>query len=108
MTFLTFLTGLLQCFLKLLDFFGELRKVMVYGIIFLSTFLSGTEIGFLLSILFKPTTITSVVCGICTPMLLAQVAMLLKADFLGNPDCGIGTRAFLPFLALVRRLVGRF
>ncbi len=41
-------------------------------------------------------------------MVLAQVAMLLKADFLGNPDCGIGTRAFLPFLALVRRLLGRF
>ena len=41
-------------------------------------------------------------------MVLAQVAMLLKADFLGNPDCGIGTRGFLPFLALVRRLLGRF
>jgi hypothetical protein len=41
-------------------------------------------------------------------MLLAQVAMLLKADFLGNPDCGIGTRVFLPFLILVRRLLGRF
>jgi hypothetical protein len=41
-------------------------------------------------------------------MLLAQVAILLKADFLGNPDRGIGTRAFLPFLALVRRLLGRF
>ncbi len=41
-------------------------------------------------------------------MLLAQVAMLLKADFLGNPDRGIGTRALLPFLALVRRLLRRF
>ncbi len=27
---------------------------------------------------------------------------------LGNHDRGIGTRAFLPFLALVRRLLGRF
>ncbi len=34
--------------------------------------------------------------------------MLLKAVFLGNPDCGIGTRAFLPFLALMRRLLERF
>ncbi len=41
-------------------------------------------------------------------MLLAQVAMLLKADFLGNPGRGLGTRAFLPFLALVRRLLRRF
>ncbi len=86
--FLTFLTGLLQYFLKLLIFLGQLPKVLVYGITFLSAFLSNAEIGFLLSVLFKPTTITSVVRGICTPMLLTQVAMLLKADFLGNPDRG--------------------
>ena len=106
MAFLTFLTGLLQCFLKLLDFLGELCKVVVYGITFLSAFLSGAEIRFLLSVLFKPTTIMSVVHGICAPMLLSQVAMLLKVDFLGNPDRRIGTRAFLPFLALIGRLVG--
>jgi hypothetical protein len=34
-------------------------------------------------------------------MLLVQVAMLLKTDFLGNPGRRTGTRAFLPFLALV-------
>jgi hypothetical protein len=106
--FLTFLDGLLQRFLELLTFFGELCKVVVYGITFPSAFLSGEEIGFLLSVLFKPTTITSVVHGICAPMLLAQVAMLLQEDFLGNPDCRIGTRAFLLFLTLVRRLLGRF
>jgi hypothetical protein len=66
------------------------------------------EIGCLLSVPVKPTTIMSVVCGICAPMLLAQVAMLLKVDFLGNPDSGIGTRALLSFLALVSRLLGRF
>jgi hypothetical protein len=38
-------------------------------------------------------------------MLLAQVAMLLKTDFLGNPGQKIGTRAFLPFLTLVGRLL---
>ncbi len=67
MVFITFLAGLLQCFLELLDFLGELHKVMVYGITFLSAFLSGAEIGFLLSVLLKPTTITSVVHGICAP-----------------------------------------
>jgi hypothetical protein len=41
-------------------------------------------------------------------MLLAQVALLLKADFLGNPGRRIGTRARLAFLALVGRLLGRF
>ncbi len=66
------------------------------------------EIGFLLSILFKPTTITSVVRGMHASMLLAQIAVLLKADFLGNPGRRIGTRALLPFLALVGRLLGRF
>ncbi len=32
--------------------------------------------------------------------------MLLKADFLGNPDHRTGTGALLPFLALKRRLLG--
>ena len=63
MAFLTFLAGLLQCFLELLDFLGELRKVMIYGTTFLTAFLSGAIIECLLSVLFKPTTITSVVCG---------------------------------------------
>jgi hypothetical protein len=108
MVFLTILARLLQQFLKPLDFLCELRKVMVYGITFLTAFLSGTKIGFLLSVLLKSTTITSVVRGIRAPMLLAQVAMLLKANFLGCPDRSLGTRAFLPFLALVRTLLGRF
>ena len=105
MAFLSFLAGILQRFLELLDFLGELCEVVVYGITFLSAFLSSAEIGFLLSVLFKPTTITSVVRGICTPMLLAQVAMLLEADFLGNPDRRIGTRAFLPFLPILEDLL---
>ncbi len=39
-------------------------------------------------------------------MLLAQVTMLLKLDFLGNPDRRISTWLFFPFLALVGRLLG--
>jgi hypothetical protein len=108
MVFLTFLAGLLQRFLELFDFLGELRKVMVYGITFLTALLSGAEIRFLFSVFLKPMTIMSVVHGICTPMLLEQVTMLLEANFLGHPDRSLGTRAFLPFLALVRRLLGRF
>jgi hypothetical protein len=41
-------------------------------------------------------------------MPLAQVAMLLKVDFLGNPGHRLGTRMFLPFLALVRSFLRRF
>ncbi len=50
-------------------------------------------------------TIMSVVRGMCAPMLLAEFAMLLKLDFLGDPDCRIGARAFLPLLALFERFV---
>jgi hypothetical protein len=81
---------------------------VVYGITFSSVFLSGMEIGFLISVLFKPTTIMSIVHGIHAPMLLAQVTVLLKADFLGNPGRRIGTRELLPFVALVGRLLGGF
>jgi hypothetical protein len=44
---------------------------MIYGITFLTAFLSGVEIGFLLSVFLKPMTITNVVRGIRAPILLA-------------------------------------
>ncbi len=108
MAFLTFLAGLLQRFLKLLDFLSELCEVMVYGITFLTAFLSSVEIRFLLFVLLNSTTITSVVRGMCAPLLLAEFAMLLKSDFLGHPNRSLATSAFLSFLTLVRRLLGRF
>ncbi len=40
-------------------------------------------------------------------MLFAQVAMLLEADFLGNPGRRLGTRMFLPFLALGGSFLGK-
>ncbi len=106
--FLTFLAGLLQHFLELLDFLGELRKVMIYWIILLTAFISGTEIRFLLSVFLKPMVLMCVVRGIRAPMLLAQVAMLLKANLFWHMDRGLGTMSLLTFLALVRRLLGRF
>jgi hypothetical protein len=67
------------------------------------------EIGLLLFVFLKPTTLTCVVHGKPTPVLLAKVAMLLsKVNLLRHMDCSLGTRAFLPLLALVRRLLGRF
>jgi hypothetical protein len=41
-------------------------------------------------------------------MPLAQVAMLLEMDLLGNPGHRLSTRMLLPFLALVRSFLGRF
>ncbi len=81
---------------------------MFYRNTFLTAFLSGTEIGLLLSIFLEPTPLMCVVHGICASMLLAQVSMLFEANLLWHTDHSLGTRAFLPFLALVRRLLGRF
>jgi hypothetical protein len=108
MAFLTFLAGLLQRFLDFLDFLSELREVTIYGITFLTAFLSGAEIGLLLSFFLKLMTLMCDVRGIHAPVLLSQVAMLLKANLLWHMIRSLGTRAFLPFLALVRRLLERF
>jgi hypothetical protein len=79
-----FLAQILQCLLKLIQFLAQLHKVLLYGIGFLIVFLSGVELEFLLSVFLIPTTIPGILHGVCTPMLFAQVAMLLKMDFLGN------------------------
>ncbi len=105
---LRLLSLLLQHFYKLLDFLGQLHKVLVNRICFLTAFLSGVEIGFLLSVFLRSTTVTSVVHVIHAPMPLAQVAMLLAREILGNPGHRLGTRTFLPFLALMRSFLGRF
>jgi hypothetical protein len=104
--FLRFLAQFLQRFLKLLDVLGQLRDNLAHGIRFLTVFLSGAEIGLLLSVFLIPTTITIVVHGVRTPMLLALVAMLLEMDFLGSPGHRLGTRMLLPILALVISILG--
>jgi hypothetical protein len=94
----------------LLDFFNTFSSFSIFlvsctlinRICFLTAFLSRAEIGFLLSVFLKPTTITSVVCGIHAPMPLSQVEMLLEVNFLWNPGRRLGTRMILHFLALVR------
>ena len=51
-------------------------------------------------------TFTSRVSGMCAPMFLTQVAILLKSDFLGNLDRRISTWLFFPFLFVEGRLLG--
>jgi hypothetical protein len=70
------------------------------GLDFFTPFLDGAEVRFLCSIFCLPTTILGIVHGICTPMFLAQVAMLLDASFLGNLARKLGTRLLVSFLAL--------
>ncbi len=70
-------------------------------------FLDGTEVGFFRAVFLVPMTTLGVVHGMCTPMLLAQVAMLLGTSFLGNPACRIGARSFVTLLALVQSFLVR-
>jgi hypothetical protein len=46
-------------------------------------------------------TIFHVVRSICAPLLLAEVAMLLDANFLWNSGCRLSTRSIVSCLALV-------
>jgi hypothetical protein len=105
---LCFLAWFIQPFLELIQLLAQLHKVLIYRIHFLTAFFSSTEIGFLLFIFLIPTTIPGIVRGVCAPILLAQVAMLLEMDFLGNPGHRLSTRTLLPFLALMRSYLGRF
>jgi hypothetical protein len=89
--------------LKLVQSLAQLRKRLSCGIGFLSTFLVGAEIGFLHPVFPILTTVSPIVCSMRAPMLLADVAMLLGASFLGDSgsDSSITTRLLVSFLALV-------
>ncbi len=87
--------------LKLFQLVAHLWKRVLCGIGFLSAFLSGTEIGFFQSAFYILTAIFHVVHNICAPMLLAEVAMLLKANFLWDSGRRLSTRPLGSFLALV-------
>jgi hypothetical protein len=54
--------------LKLDQFLAQLRKGLLYGIGFLSAFLSGTEIGIFCSVFLEPTAIMRIVRCERTPM----------------------------------------
>jgi hypothetical protein len=105
--FLGFLAQLLKSPLELIQLLAQLREALSCGIEFLTAFLGGIEIGFLLSVCLIPTTILDIVRGVHAPMLLAQVAMPLETDFLGDSGHRFHTRLLLPILALVRNFLGR-
>ncbi len=88
--------------LKLIQHLANLCKGVLCRIGFLSAFLSGAEIGFFRSVfLILLMAICQVVGSIRTPMLLAKVAMLLGASFLGDSGHRLSTRSLGSFLALV-------
>ena len=81
----------LDHFLKRVQFLAQLREGLLYGIEFLSTFLSGAEIGFFCSVFLKPTAISSIVHCVRAPMLLAKVAVFLSMSFLWDSGTSFST-----------------
>ena len=58
------------------------------------------ETRFFSSVFLILTTFMSCVSGMCAPMFLTLVAILLRSDFLGNAGCWISTWPFFPFLVV--------
>ncbi len=95
----------LDCLLKPVHLLTQLHERLLCRIGFLGAFLGSAEVGFFTSVFLIPMTKLGIVCGICAPILLVEVAMLLGASFLGNHAHRPGTRPLVAFLALVRSLL---
>jgi hypothetical protein len=67
--------------LELVRSLTQLRKGLLYGIGLLSAFLSRAKFGFSRSVFLKMTAMASIVHRVCTPMLLAKVAVFLGMSF---------------------------
>ena len=94
--------------LKLVQFLAQLLKGLLYGIGFLSAFLSGTEIGFFRSVFLKPTAITSIVHCVCAPMLLANIPVFLGTSFFWDSGAIVNTRLLRTlFISVQSFLVAR-
>ncbi len=75
----------LKHLLKLVRFLAQLRKRLLYGIGFLSAFLSGEEVGFFRSAFLETTAIARIVCRARAPMLIARLQSFSIRAFW---DCG--------------------
>ncbi len=88
--------------LELVRFLAQLREGLLYGIGFLSTFLSGAEIGFFHSVFLETAAIASIVRRVCAPMLLAKVAVFLGTSFLWDSGTVVSTRSLCTLLFAVQ------
>jgi hypothetical protein len=91
--------------LELVRFLAQLRKRLLYGIGFLSAFLSGAEIGFFHSVFLETTAIASIVRRARAPMLLAKVVVFLNTSFPRDSGIVVSTRSMRTFLFAVRRFL---
>ncbi len=71
--------------LELVRFLAQLNEGLLYGIGFLSAFLSGVEIGFFRSVFLETTATVRIVRCACSPMLIARSQCFLVRAFW---DCG--------------------
>jgi hypothetical protein len=90
----------LDHFLKRVQFLAQLREGLLYGIEFLSAFISGAEIGFFRSVFLKPTAISSIVRLERAPTLLAKVLVFLGTSFLWTLAVASVPGRFVPFFLL--------
>ncbi len=94
----------LKSLLEPVKFLDQLGKRLFSRIEFLSAFLSGMETDLLQIVFLILSTLLCVVRSMHTPMLLAEITMLLKADFLGDSGHRPSTRS----LAFCHALAGNF
>ena len=90
--------------LKLVQFLAQLHERLPCGFGFHSTFLSDAEIGFFCSVFLEPMAISSIVCRVCAPMLLAKVAVFLDMSFLWSPTLVVDSvpGRVIPFFSLCK------
>jgi hypothetical protein len=79
--------------LELVRFLAQLREGLLYGIGFLSAFLSSAEIRVFRSIFLEPTAIMSIVRRERARMLLAKVAVFLGTSFLWDSGTVVSIRS---------------
>jgi hypothetical protein len=91
--------------LELVCFLAQLRKGLLYGIGFLSAFLSGAEIRFFRSVFLKTMAIVSIVRRARAPMLLAKAAVCLGTSFLWDSGTVVSTRLLRTLFIAVRRFL---
>jgi hypothetical protein len=104
--FLLLVSCFLDAFLSVSIFLLNCAKEFFVGLVFYA-FLGGPVDKIFHSIFLVPMTIFDIVHGICAPMVLAHVAMLIGVRFLGNPAHRIGARSHVTLFVFVQSyLVG--
>jgi hypothetical protein len=111
--FFLLVSRFLIAFSSLSSFSLNCTKDCFVGLVFFTPFFGCLEIGFLVSIFLVPMTLLCVVRGICAPMFLGQVTMLLSSSFLWIFVSRLRTGSLISFLGfcrcfLIRLCIGSF